>query len=91
MARFQKWLVRKQWWSAEEDSAARDQIRRDFLAEFGAAEKRKKPPIEEMFTDVYHELPWNLQEQKEELRQLLLEHPDKYPIEQHMESPSLIK
>lgn len=74
-----------------EDAALRDQIRKDFLVEFSAAEKRKKPPIEEMFTDVYHEMPWNLQEQKEELRQLLVEHPGNYPIDQHLESPSLIK
>lgn len=89
--RFKKYLIRKDWWSEGEDDSFRDQIRKVILAEFGAAEQRKKPPIEEMFNDVYNEMPWNLMEQREELRQILKELPEKYPSSQHLESPSLIK
>jgi 2-oxoisovalerate dehydrogenase E1 component alpha subunit len=61
------------------------------LIEFNAAEGRLKPAIQEMFTDVYDKLPWNLKEQREELRQILKEHPDKYPIDQHVESAAFLK
>lgn len=91
IARFQAYLIRKGWWSAEEDETCRDGLRKQVLIELSAAEKRKKPAIDELFTDVYAEMPWNLKEQREELAQLLREHPDKYPIASHVESPLLLR
>lgn len=53
------------------------------LSELAAAEKLPKPPVDDLFTDVYDELPWNLREQREELRRILRDHPDAYPTDQH--------
>ena len=91
ITRFQKYLVQKQWWSLEEEKKFREEIRKEVLTEFSAAEGRLKPAIQEMFTDVYDQLPWNLKEQQEELWQILKEHPDKYPINQHVESEAFLK
>ena len=47
------------------------------------AEKVKRPPIREMFTDVYDELPPRLQGQYEELLEHLEKYPNEYPIDSY--------
>ena len=42
------------------------------------AEKKKKPSIEEMFTDVYADKPLHLLEQEEELKAHMSRHPEYY-------------
>ena len=41
-------------------------------------EVKEKPPLEEMFNDVYAELPRHLQEQRDELAEHLKLYPDYY-------------
>lgn len=91
VARFRKYLELKKWWSKELDQSTRDEAREQVLAEFATAEQQKKPSIQEMFTDVYDELPWNLKEQQEELKQLLKENPGQYPLDQYVESETFLK
>lgn len=45
------------------------------------AEKAQKPPLEEMFTDVYDQLSSNLEEQERELRKTIEKHPKDYPYD----------
>ncbi len=40
------------------------------------AQKGAKPPLEDMFTDVYREMPWHLREQAAEARAHAQRHPD---------------
>ena len=47
------------------------------------AEKRSKPPVEDLFTDVYHDVPSHLLEQK----QALFEHIEKYPEHYDLNKP----
>lgn len=91
ITRFYKYLVSKGLWSEEEDKEWREQVRDHVLTELVKAEKEKKPPIEEMFTDVYAEIPPNLREQREELRQLLKEFPNELSVDEYEDSPSFIK
>ncbi len=44
-----------------------------------AAAKVPKPPLTEMFTDVYDDLPWNLKEQYEETLEIVKQHPELKP------------
>ncbi|KAI9209376.1 thiamine diphosphate-binding protein [Polychytrium aggregatum] len=76
--RFRKYLENKGWWDNEKEAAFKKSSRAEILAAFARAEKQKKPPIENMFTDVYDELPWNLQEQKAELAELMKKYPEAY-------------
>lgn len=89
IARFKNYLISKKWWSQTEDDGFRGHIKEVVLQELSRAEKEKKPPIEEMFNDVYDELPWNLKEQREELKRLLAKYPEDFPLDQFEESPSL--
>lgn len=61
------------------------------LEEFMAAEKRPKAALQEIFTDVYDKLPWNLQEQQNELKEILRENPQKYPLSLHLNSEEFLK
>jgi len=54
------------------------------LEAFTKAEKQKKPPVSEMFKDVYEEMPWNLQEQQKELQELIQEIPEAFPSKDHI-------
>lgn len=89
--RFRKYMEGKRWWSEEKDKRVREEIRALVLEEFAAAEKRPKPPIQEMFTDVYDQMPWNLKEQQDELKLILKENPDQYPLDKFKESLEFLK
>lgn len=43
------------------------------------AEKEEKPPLRDMFTDVYKDLPSNLMEQEALLRETIQRHPQDFP------------
>lgn len=81
ITRFAAYLrVSKKIWKEDEEKDFRASIRKEVLAAFSKAEKVKKPPISEMFNDVYEKLPWNLEEQKAELMNLIKEYPSAFPL-----------
>jgi 2-oxoisovalerate dehydrogenase E1 component alpha subunit len=43
------------------------------------AERLQKPPLSELFTDVYDQIPNNLRDQEKMLRQTIKNHPAEYP------------
>ncbi|KAG6626102.1 2-oxoisovalerate dehydrogenase subunit alpha 2, mitochondrial-like [Carya illinoinensis] len=77
--RFRKWVEKKGWWSDRDDSELRDSIRKQILQAIQIAEKTEKPPLADMFSDVYDKQPSNLQEQENLLRETIKRHPQDYP------------
>ncbi|KAG8898073.1 hypothetical protein FRB99_007679 [Tulasnella sp. 403] len=69
--RLRKYLESKGWWSAEDEEATRASQKKQVMAAFQQAEKLKKPPLDNLFNDVYDKLPWNLVEQRNELKRLM--------------------
>jgi 2-oxoisovalerate dehydrogenase E1 component alpha subunit len=45
------------------------------------AERMPKPPVTELFTDVYDKIPSNLHEQEQLLRDTIMRHPADYPTD----------
>jgi 2-oxoisovalerate dehydrogenase E1 component alpha subunit len=78
ITRLRKWLELKEWWSKEEEDHYRKDARKVIMKSFLTAEKRKKPSVDELFTDVYDELPPNLVEQRKELADLMKKYPKHY-------------
>lgn len=74
--RFRKFIQRNGWWDESKESAFTKDIQSQIKEAFHTASKIKKPHLEELFNDVYDELPWHLNEQKQELFRLLEEYPD---------------
>jgi pyruvate dehydrogenase E1 component alpha subunit len=67
LVRFRRYLEKKKLWNESDEKKAQEDTNREIEEAVAYAEKVPKPDIGTLFTDVYAEMPWHLQEQ---LRQL---------------------
>ena len=81
ITRLRKWMENEKIWNEEKEKEARGNIRKDILKALAKAEKEKKPPLKEMFNDVYEELTEEQKAQLEELRDVVDRYPEEYDIE----------
>ena len=81
ITRLRKWMQAKGLWDEEKEREARSSVRREVLKAFAAAEKEKKPPLREMFTDVYEEVTEEGKAQMAELGRLLDTYPAEYDVD----------
>ncbi|KAF2071849.1 hypothetical protein CYY_006841 [Polysphondylium violaceum] len=81
--RLKNYMVRKNWWTEDQEKAIVAESRQLVRESLMKAEKRKKPALSEIFNDVYSELTPNLIEQQKELEEHLKLYPDEYPIDQY--------
>jgi len=85
--RFQQYLERQGWWNQQKDkdfiSTARSQVQE----EFSRLEKVQRLPPDEVFFDVYAELPEHLQKQRVELRDHLANYGENYSLDAHEPLP----
>lgn len=80
ITRLRKWMERQGLWDDEKEKDSRSQIRKAVLKAFGEAEKEKRAPLREMFTDVYEELSGESKDHMKELGRLLDEYPLEYDV-----------
>lgn len=82
--RFGRYLQAQGWYDGQQEEELRKQARKDAIRSLNSAQRVGKPHSMHLFSDVYDEVPWNLEEQK----QALLEHMQKYPSSytEHIES-----
>jgi 2-oxoisovalerate dehydrogenase E1 component alpha subunit len=72
VARFRLFLESQGWWNAQEEEEMKAQAKADVMKAFKKAETAPRCELGEMFTDIYGgEMPWNLKEQRQELKELL--------------------
>ncbi len=74
ISRFRAYIESKQWWDDALEKETRDTERAAVLAALETAEHRPKPPMEDLFSDVYAVKPDHLVKQEQELK----EHVQKY-------------
>ncbi|RUS14140.1 thiamine diphosphate-binding protein [Endogone sp. FLAS-F59071] len=86
ITRLRKWLEKKGWWSEAEEEALRADRKKNIMKSFNSAEKKKKPAVAELFTDVYDKLTPNLVEQQKELNDLMAKYPEHYSTEGYAKS-----
>ncbi|XVF39192.1 hypothetical protein PTKIN_Ptkin01aG0015800 [Pterospermum kingtungense] len=79
--RFRNWVENNGWWSDQQETELRNSIRKQLLQAIQVAEKTEKPPLTELFSDVYDHPPSNLQEQEKHLRETISRHPKDYPYD----------
>ncbi|KAF7846906.1 hypothetical protein BT93_L3604 [Corymbia citriodora subsp. variegata] len=79
VSRLRKWIESNGWWSEEAESELRSDVRKQLLHAIQVAEKVEKPPISDLFTDVYDVPPSNLREQEMVLRETIKRYPQEYP------------
>ncbi|AZZ92221.1 thiamine pyrophosphate-dependent dehydrogenase E1 component subunit alpha [Hahella sp. KA22] len=79
IARMRNWMIKKKWWSEDEEKQLQDSMRQEVLDAMKNAEKRPPPPVESLVTDVYDEVTPQLHEQLEKLKMHVRKYPDAYP------------
>jgi 2-oxoisovalerate dehydrogenase E1 component alpha subunit len=67
LLRFRRYLEKKKFWSEADEKKAQEETNNEIDEAVQHAEKLPKPALETLFTDVYAEMPWNLEEQLREL------------------------
>ncbi|XP_064484799.1 2-oxoisovalerate dehydrogenase subunit alpha, mitochondrial-like isoform X2 [Ornithodoros turicata] len=80
ISRMRKYLMSKGYWDDKKEEAWKQESRKQVMQAFVRAEKAKKPPVRDMFTDVYKDMPLELQEQWEHLQRHLQQYKDHYPL-----------
>ncbi|KAF6227968.1 hypothetical protein HO133_007696 [Letharia lupina] len=80
ITRLRKWMQHQGMWDEEKEKEARSQIRKDVLKAFAEAEKEKKAPLRDMFTDVYEDLTEESRGHMKELGRLLDDYPEEYDV-----------
>lgn len=81
ITRFRKWLEGKGLWNEEEERRSRSAIRIQVLAAFTRAEKERKPPLRELWTDVYAELTEEQLAQMQAMRDIVHRYPHEYDLD----------
>jgi len=79
ITRLRKYLEHREWWSNQLEVELKQKTRAEVISLLNKAEMRKKPPIDDLFTDVYDELPPNLLRQREQLHNHLKKWKHEYP------------
>lgn len=79
VARFRKWIQKNGWWSDEEELEFRGNTKEQVLQALERAEETEKPPLTDLFTDVYDQIPLHLQEQERYIRDAINKRPNDYP------------
>lgn len=77
--RFKTWMVAQGWWDEDKEAAIYEAYRTEVLSELKVSEKIGAPALDELVTDVYHDVPKHLQEQLSELKTHIAKYPDAYP------------
>jgi 2-oxoisovalerate dehydrogenase E1 component alpha subunit len=81
--RLRKYLENLNLWDEEKEKALRAQNRKDIMESFQKAEKRPKPEVNDLFTDVFDKLTPLLEEQRKEMYEHIAKYPSEYPTELH--------
>ncbi|KAK6786961.1 hypothetical protein RDI58_015486 [Solanum bulbocastanum] len=81
VTRFRKWIQRNDWWDDQNETELRGNIRKQVVEAIQAAEKVEKPPLTDLFGDVYDKIPSNLQEQERFIRDTIKRYPKEYPFD----------
>ncbi|XVE95587.1 hypothetical protein REPUB_Repub02eG0111600 [Reevesia pubescens] len=77
--RFRKWIEINGWWSERDEAEHQSSIKKQLLQAIQVAEKTEKPPLTELFADVYDLPPSNLHEQEKQLKETVNKYPQDFP------------
>ena len=83
ITRLRKWMENEGIWNDQKEKELRSLTRKEILQAFNEAEKEMKPPLRELFTDVYEELTEDQKAQMAELKRVLETYPEEYDLSEH--------
>jgi len=80
ISRMKSWILAQGWWTEEQDVETFEKMREEVLAAVKVAEKIDKPPLEDLVSDVYDQVPPHLQAQYEAVKEHIKKYPEAYPF-----------
>jgi 2-oxoisovalerate dehydrogenase E1 component alpha subunit len=78
IVRLGSFLRRHRWLEPDEEASMHDEERVAVLKAIEQAERRPPPPLDDLFEDVYRDMPRSLVEQQTQLREHLAKYPKMY-------------
>ena len=78
--RLRAYLEAEGVWDAAKDAALHEEAARAIAETFAKGEKKKRPPLRDMFTDTFEEMPWHLEEQWQYLEKHVRAYPEDYDL-----------
>mmetsp|Transcript_52765 Transcript_52765/g.114571 ORF Transcript_52765/g.114571 Transcript_52765/m.114571 type:complete len:182 (+) Transcript_52765:209-754(+) len=84
--RLRRFNEERGWWTEALEQSLREETRLEVLQSIERSEVKLKPKVEEMFEDVYDEVPAALQEQAEQLRAHVSKYPEHYQLSSYTQS-----
>ncbi|ESN99956.1 hypothetical protein HELRODRAFT_187239 [Helobdella robusta] len=79
--RLRLYMEDKGWWSQKQEDEWRLESRKKIIQAFSKAERKKKPNPEELFLDVYKELPKHLADQMTSMKDHVNRYREHYPVD----------
>ena len=83
ISRFASYLIKNKIINADYEFEIRTLKKSEILEALKNSEGKKKGSIKDMFTDVYSEMPWHLQEQYHQIKSHVEKHKDKYNLDKY--------
>jgi len=80
ITRMKNWLIKQQWWQEEVDQELQKSFRSEILQELKVAEKRPKPALDTLISDVYKTPPAHLLRQLTDLESHVAKYPESYQM-----------
>jgi 2-oxoisovalerate dehydrogenase E1 component alpha subunit len=84
--KLKNYMLKKGWFDEEAESEYVKSIRKQIMAQNQLSEKKLKPNWREMFTDVYDDIPDNLQKQLKDMEEHVKKYKDEYPTKDFKQS-----
>lgn len=81
--RWRAFLESQGMWDDAKEKALTDKAREEIMQAFKAGETKKRPPLKDLFTDMYDQLPWHLEEQWAYIEKHVREYPGEFNINQY--------
>ncbi len=81
ITRLRLYLESRGAWDEVQEAETRNAARQEVLAALNEAEMAKKPPISQLFEDVYDELPHHLRDQRDEWMAHLQKYEKEYDLQ----------
>ena len=78
--RMKNWMLAQKWWDEAQETTLFEKLREEVLAAVKVSEKIAKPPVEDLVSDVYDQVPEHLQKQLDELKVHIKKYPEAYPF-----------
>lgn len=85
IARFEKFLLGRKLIAPDYQKELRQQALQEVRAALKSATEQPRPPIDELFNDVYESVPAHLEEQRQALKEHLRKYPNEYHLEQYQD------